>query len=429
MANTLKFGGGNWATKKGSTLAYSDTNNAFKPLPFSFERNSIGTRVNKEGLIEVVGNDIPRIDYKDSTDGVLLLENSSTNLITYSEAFDNAYWNKSGVSETSGFISPDGTANAFKLVEDNLNSTHGIASTAIQTTSSLSYISYVFVKKSERNWVYFRTNIGSAFIYQWFDLTNKIAASSVGIFNDVGVIEYPNDWVMCYVKKTEASGSARQNQWFLSTDDLVQTYQGDGTSGLYIWGAMLEANSVASSYIPTNGSTVQRTAETCNGSGNSEVFNDSEGVLFANISALADGEGYRVISIEPATGTSNRIIIYYDILAGKIVGRVDAAGTPVFNYTATVQNQTNFNKIALKYKANDFALWINGIELGVDNTGNTPSGLNKLTFDNGLPADFFYGKTKEIGYYDTALTDEELEYMTSYRSLNEMVTELNLNAL
>ena len=50
------------------------TNNAFKPLPFSFERDSIATRVNKEGLIEVVGNDIPRIDYTDSTEGALLLD-------------------------------------------------------------------------------------------------------------------------------------------------------------------------------------------------------------------------------------------------------------------------------------------------------------------------------------------------------------------
>ena len=103
MAQTYKFGkDGTWATKKGSTLAYSDTNNAFKPLPFSFERNSIATRVNKEGLIEVVGNDIPRIDYTDSTEGALLLENSSTNLIEYSEAFDNSYWAKSGNAVVNG---------------------------------------------------------------------------------------------------------------------------------------------------------------------------------------------------------------------------------------------------------------------------------------------------------------------------------------
>ena len=41
----------------------------------------------------------------------------------------------------------------------------------------------------------------------------------------------------------------------------------------------------------------------------------------------------------------------------------------------------------------------------------------------------FYGKQKKLAYYDEILTDAELEYMTSYRSLNEMVTELNLNAL
>ena len=57
------------------------------------------------------------------------------------------------------------------------------------------------------------------------------------------------------------------------------------------------------------------------------------------------------------------------------------------------------------------------------------SGLNTLNFDGGLGFQDFYGKTKEIAYYDEILTDVELEYLTSYRSLNELVTELNLNAL
>ncbi len=88
MAQKLKFGNGTFATKEGSTLAYNDENNNFKPLPFTTTRNSIATRVNKEGLIEVVGNDKPRIDYTDSADGVLLLENSSTNSLVQSNQFD-----------------------------------------------------------------------------------------------------------------------------------------------------------------------------------------------------------------------------------------------------------------------------------------------------------------------------------------------------
>ena len=84
MAQTLKFGNKVWAAKEDSVLAYNDINNNYKPLPFSFARASIGTRVNKDGLIETMGQDIARIDYTDSADGVLLLEPSSTNLLTQS---------------------------------------------------------------------------------------------------------------------------------------------------------------------------------------------------------------------------------------------------------------------------------------------------------------------------------------------------------
>ena len=134
MAQKLKFGNGTWATKKGSTLAYNDENNNYKPLPFSFTRDSIATRVNKEGLIEVVSNDVPRIDYTDSADGVLLLEPSRTNKATYSEDFSQSFWTKSNANVVSGFASPDGNNNAYKLVEDATNSSHFIRSGFIGTT-------------------------------------------------------------------------------------------------------------------------------------------------------------------------------------------------------------------------------------------------------------------------------------------------------
>lgn len=98
MANTLKFGAGQWATKEGSTLAYNDENNNFKPLPFTFTRASNATVVNKAGLIETVGNGIPRIDFLGNTQGALKLEPQRTNLITQSEAFGDSYWTKSGAT-------------------------------------------------------------------------------------------------------------------------------------------------------------------------------------------------------------------------------------------------------------------------------------------------------------------------------------------
>ena len=89
MANTFKFGNGSWAVKDGFALAYNDENNNFKPLPFDFTRASTATTLNREGLIETVRPNRPRIDFLNNTSGHLLLEPSRTNDIQRSEQFDN----------------------------------------------------------------------------------------------------------------------------------------------------------------------------------------------------------------------------------------------------------------------------------------------------------------------------------------------------
>ena len=98
MANTLKFGNGQWATGNGTALAYNDENANFKPLPFDFTRASSGTTVNQSGLIETVGSGIPRIDFQGNTKGALLLEPSRTNLVPYSQTFTG--WSLTNAVET-----------------------------------------------------------------------------------------------------------------------------------------------------------------------------------------------------------------------------------------------------------------------------------------------------------------------------------------
>ena len=113
MANTFKFGNGEWAVGKETALAYNDENSNFKPLPFTFDRASTATVVNKQGLIETVGTDEPRIDFLNNTKGHLLLEPSRQNVITYSEDFSDSSWTKVNTTITSNnTTSPDGTINA-----------------------------------------------------------------------------------------------------------------------------------------------------------------------------------------------------------------------------------------------------------------------------------------------------------------------------
>ena len=426
MAQTLKFGNKTWATKVGSTLAYNDENGNYKPLPFAFTRSTSATRVNKEGLIEVVTNDRPRIDYTDTSDGVLLLEKAATNLIQYSEAFDNAYWLKNNSSVVSGFVSPYGTNNAFKLVENTSNTSHYINSGSLVTISGSSYTISVFVKKGESNFIQFLFSSASHG-NQNFANFNLLNGTLGNVSNGVSKIESIGGFYKCSFTSTASSSTGSSSAFICKiqseTSARLESYLGDGTSGVYIFGAMLEQNSVASSYIPTQGSATTRVAETATDSGNSEVFNDSEGVLFANISGLDSNSTAKAITINQSS--TNILGFYY------YQSRIDAyvkVGTNQFFKTHYLDPTANV-KISLKYKQNDFALWINGFEVSsLVGSGITPSGLNKLSFSD-LDTNDFYGKTKEIGYYDTALTDLELETLTSYKSWTSMVNELNLNII
>jgi hypothetical protein len=169
---------------------------------------------------------------------------------------------------------------------------------------------------------------------------------------------------------------------------------------------------------------VTRIADVCNGAGTSATFNDSEGVLYAEISALTDEGGYRLITLSSGTDIAQRITILYDISDNKIYGQCVNSTTQAF-VSFVPQSISNVNKILFKYKLNDFALWVDGFEVATDTIGVTPSGLNKLSFDRGDNVDPFYGNVKQVMTFNTALTDLELESLTSFSSFVEMANALN----
>ena len=424
MAQTLKFGNGTWATKKGSTLAYNDEGGNFKPLPFTYTGAGKGTRVNKEGLIEVVENDRPRIDYLDSEDGVFLLEKAATNFVTHSEDFSNGSWVKSGASVTSGFVSPDGTANAFKLVEDTNNGNHRIFGSAL---ASNIYTISIFAKYNGRLLqLASTTSVGH---YANFDLLNGVIGNYGSLTENPTIIELTNGWYKCSMTTTSNMNTPIVSAIQSTTSAYQPDEQGDGTSGIYIWGAMLEQNSQASSYIPTQGTIQTRVQETASGSGNSEVFNDSQGVLFANISEGYSDNQHKLITIN--NGTNNKVIVVgYDNVVNRVYGEyynVSSQGRVIFDLT----DATIYTKIALKYDQTNIYFYVNGFLINQTSISSVFSNgdLTQLSFSNGSGSQPFYGKTKEIGYYNEILTDLELETLTSYRTWEAMVKELNLNII
>jgi hypothetical protein len=414
MANTFKFGNGNWAVKDGYALAYNDENNNFKPLPFDFTRASSATRVNKQGLIETVPSGKPRIDFLDNTNGHLLLEPSRTNIVLYSEDFSGSSWALQRISiSSSNVVAPNGELTATKIIEDNSNATHQTRPTStISLSAGQPYTYSCFVKKDERD--EFRIeNISQSGAY--FNLQNKtINADNTSIIKNTQLQELSNGWFKCSVTIQEASRTA-DYIYLLIAKDGSKSYQGDGTSGLNIWGAMVEQGSYATSYIPTEGSSVTRVAETANGAGNSTVFNGSEGVLYAEIAPLADDGTNRHIGISDNTNT-NRLQIFFNTHTTTQIRTLNlVSNVKYFDMTSDVTLVNGYGKVAIKYKQNDFALWVNGVEVATDNSGLVWGNgvLDTLKFADGNDASPFYGKVKDLKVYNTALTDTELQNLTS----------------
>lgn len=388
MANTFKFGNGNWAVKDGYALAYNDENNNFKPLPFDFTRASSATRVNKQGLIETVPSGKPRIDFTDNTSGHLLLEPSRKNDITdYTGASFSAFNGATITANDSN--SPDGSSNA------TLMTTTGGANELIQQASItiLSGQSYTVSG-------YFKLKSGTLSdpdnAFKGLDGLNGGGVTG-STFNST----LTSEWQRLSFTVTSSTTSGRVQ---IKCEDAAE---------ILVWGLQVEQGSYATSYIPTEGSSVTRVAEVANGAGNSTVFNDSEGVLYVEISALANDGTSRRISISAGNSNNDNLVSLIYGTSNKISPSIYSNGNFQMGGDYTLSDQTQKIKVALKYSLNDAALWVNGVEVLTDDIVTTPIGLNQIKFEYGNGSNDFYGKCKDLRVYNTALTDTELQNLTT----------------
>lgn len=359
---------------------------------FDFSRDTIATRVNKQGLIETVASNVPRLNYP-LIDGVvsgcpsLLLEPSRTNLYNYSN--DVSFWTKSDVVTTSDYaISPDGTLNAFRAVFSS--STGLLYVTATGTTGTNNTLS-----------VWAKSNNGSSNKFRFFangltTLSNDFIAT-----DEWQRFEFTFNCTSVTAGLTGASDSA--------TNDII------------FYGFQHEVGSYATSYIPTSGSQTTRSAETCNNSGDVNTFNDSEGVLFWDGYIPNDGNE-KILQISDDTNT-NVVRIFARANGDDVRFQITDGGVNSLSQEIPISSN-NYYKISLKYKENDISIWVNGFELYDVNNGSMPSNLNTLEFNSDGDANPFYGNTKQLQYFDTALTDTDLEQLTSWTSFNEMANAL-----
>ena len=154
-------------------------------------------------------------------------------------------------------------------------------------------------------------------------------------------------------------------------------------------------------------------ADVCTGAGNDQVINSAEGVLYAEIAALANDGTTRGISIND-NSNNNRILIRYSTSSNSIAVFLISGNVLQATFSQVISDTKQFSQIAVRYSSNNFAFYLDGIKINEDNSVSVPSPntIERLDFNTAIGGSPFYGKVRSVKYFPTALTDEELEALT-----------------
>ena len=263
----------------------------------TFSRSTTGTYVDSNGIIQTAAIDAPRFDHDPTTNASLglLVEESRTNEIPYSEDFTT--WGLFDTGDTltsSALTSPDGTLTGTLFAPDNTSGLH-IVRQSYTFQGGTTYTLSVFVKEGGRRYMQLAVG-GSSLGFPSYDYRRGVFDLQTGSVNSTplngsaDIKPFANGWYRCSMTITPPSGGAANFDLYhadTTTPTINTVADGNGTDGIYIWGAQLEEGAFATSYIPTSGSTVPRAADVASitGSNFSRWYNQSEGSFVADFNA------------------------------------------------------------------------------------------------------------------------------------------------
>jgi hypothetical protein len=412
---SIKVGQGNWGIKTGNLLGYANTEKKFSPVEFTSTRAlNTATRVNASGNIQAVNADIPRVDYFGGQ-ASLLVESSSQNLARQSENFGTT-WSAVNLIEfgsgsflnSTGTLDPYGTNVADLIVANTTLAQHRIEQ--VLTYASGSYVFSVFLKAE--GYGFARLRIGG--IGATFNLfTGAIIGTDAGIVSSIQ--SFGNGWYRCIIVKTATAANETIRINILPTSSTAD-FEGNGTSGIYVFGAQYETGLAATSYIPTTTVAVTRSADVVSVSGVSSLLGQTSGTFYLDISYELRGSSTsnRWFEISSATNNIGLAVAAADVVRSIVNGSSDILITP---------STASGVKIAWGYDGSGVTLFVNGTQYTLTTGGaQVITALDKVLIDMSSTAGnrIASARIRAISCYQTRLPNTTTDGSPSLQSITTL---------
>jgi hypothetical protein len=381
----------------------------------TFTRASTATFVGSDGLVQTAAINAPRFDYNPTTffPNGFLIEAARTNSILYSEQIDNAAWVKVRSSITANAIAaPDGALTADKIVIDTTAATNHSVGQSLAITSGTTYTWVVYAKVGEFTEINLRFSAQFPSGNTFFNLLTGVI-TNIGGISVSSMVPAGNNWYRCSITQTANGTGAGQPQVFIAQSGSINIATANGTDGVYVWGAQLEAGEFPTSYIPTTAAPVPREADLAAINTLSPWFNSAQGTLFAQFEASPNTY---TAYVDISNGVTAQNSIHIDNDTGLMRAVYYSGSAPVATLSlGAIGTVGTVNKVATSYAVNDFRANRNGESIVSDTAGALPVGLTQMNIGadpSGTASNVINGHIQRITYYPRSMPGYELQAIT-----------------
>ena len=357
-------------------------------------------------VLLTAGGNQPRFDCNPTTGESLglLIEEQRTNLVVYSQEFDNASWGKPNATITANqLIAPDGTLTAeqygYGSVAGDLYQSRSKAATA--TTYTLSV--YAKAGSATSFNVYISDNTTGQATGSFNLSTGAVIGVSTGTWTNASATITPvgNGWYRCTVTATSPA----------NTGLLPGFNNMPVNTSLFLWGAQLEAGAFATSYIPTTSASATRAQDLASMTGTnfSSWFNNAQGTLYCEF-LPSNSVNYPQAAIITDGTTANTIQL--DSHSPGLRAYIIANNQVQLELTTTAL--TGNNKGVVSYLSNNSSATFNNSSATTDTSCLIPV-VNQLGIGSisNVNNNFLNSTIKKIAYYPLRVTNAQMQALTS----------------